>query len=1118
MSITAATVRGVLRSWIACEVLSPQITKGNGWSDVAGDRGGRIRNRKTDADDGPTLWQPPQDGDPTPWPILTESQDDGQHEAQGPVDPSEPLPAASEAGSPRDRKLRTWYSVILAAMPAGESFERLDEFFDDQADEDQTIRPLSGFVVAASVVLDEWGIIVPDSLAISSFCWGFGHLSTGGTPDDLSDWSTEERGLKLRFADLLAPRGPDGQPRSLTWDDLRGVSRALVEELGIPDDLQILTPCVIEMVRPDPPAADILASFYLSDLSRVLDAVENETVTGAVASYLGLNPPIDPWDCLNDRLKLSQLLDPGLFPLGRWPGNGLHPLTLLQQAAVNAIARDLDTHGLAAVNGPPGTGKTTLLRDVVAHVIITRAERLAAIESPWNGLGDIDLMDYAIVVASCNNAAVENISLELPVREKALDASIWNEGGLDYFGHTATALLNLPKDVSDTQRAWGLIAARLGNADNRRQFFEKFWWDKDWGLNDWFKRLVSPDLHRPDPPGKLVRLDPPLRPPEAKQLWRKTRAEFLRALATCRRLRAELVDLAQTAETLRCCETRLPGIRDETVRAQHDLQSARKAVLAAREHLSQLLAEEATLNIRLTALTAIKPSWVSRRLKSPAWRTHETAIRRLVDDLGEVADAIKAARINVKAATDEEERLAVSCATIEASLKGIEDEVMLLSQKLVDAGDELGVSCPAPEFWSQTDDSFYQSSPWNGGRFRTARDALFMAAIRFQRAFIIVGASKLKPSLNVIAKAASGGPDAPRPNARDWGVFFLLVPVVSSTFASIGRMFKDFGGESIGWLMIDEAGQAAPQQAVGAIWRARRTVVIGDPLQIEPITSIPPRTMGLIFKSHGLDAVPWSAPLDSVQTLADRASHIQGWFPLEDSVTENDTRVTGIPLLVHRRCDQPMFDLANRIAYAGRMVFATEPGPSPIRDLLGGSAWIDIDAPSSDKWVHEEGVLIAQAVAELCGSHPEPPDLYVISPFRMPAARLRSLLLQTSDVLPGRPAKERAAWVDKRVGTVHTFQGKEAEAVILMLGAGRGAKPGSRSWAGGTPNLLNVAATRAKRALYVVGNYQEWQGAGVFGEATHLLEVRSGQQWLNDALARRGPDVLSLLKATRKPE
>ena len=65
-----------------------------------------------------------------------------------------------------------------------------------------------------------------------------------------------------------------------------------------------------------------------------------------------------------------------------------------------------------------------------------------------------------------------------------------------------------------------------------------------------------------------------------------------------------------------------------------------------------------------------------------------------------------------------------------------------------------------------------------------------------------------------------------------------------------------------------------------------------------------------------------------------------------------------------------------------------------------------------------------------------------------------------------------------------------------MLGAGRGAKEGSRTWAGRTPNLLNVAATRAKRALYVVGNRGEWQTAGVFRQAARRLPTRSAHDWV----------------------
>jgi superfamily I DNA and/or RNA helicase len=71
-------------------------------------------------------------------------------------------------------------------------------------------------------------------------------------------------------------------------------------------------------------------------------------------------------------------------------------------------------------------------------------------------------------------------------------------------------------------------------------------------------------------------------------------------------------------------------------------------------------------------------------------------------------------------------------------------------------------------------------------------------------------------------------------------------------------------------------------------------------------------------------------------------------------------------------------------------------------------------------------------------------------------------------------------------GTIHTMQGKESSVVVIVLG-GRSDSPGAREWAVSEPNLVNVAATRAKRRLYVIGDRADWSKRRVFCQVMHLL-------------------------------
>ena len=72
------------------------------------------------------------------------------------------------------------------------------------------------------------------------------------------------------------------------------------------------------------------------------------------------------------------------------------------------------------------------------------------------------------------------------------------------------------------------------------------------------------------------------------------------------------------------------------------------------------------------------------------------------------------------------------------------------------------------------------------------------------------------------------------------------------------------------------------------------------------------------------------------------------------------------------------------------------------------------------------------------------------------------------------------------IGTVHTYQGKEQHAIVLVLGGNVNAE-GPLDWAARRPNLLNVALTRAKRRIYVVGNRERWRTRAYFRELERRL-------------------------------
>jgi superfamily I DNA and/or RNA helicase len=130
--------------------------------------------------------------------------------------------------------------------------------------------------------------------------------------------------------------------------------------------------------------------------------------------------------------------------------------------------------------------------------------------------------------------------------------------------------------------------------------------------------------------------------------------------------------------------------------------------------------------------------------------------------------------------------------------------------------------------------------------------------------------------------------------------------------------------------------------------------------------------------------------------------------------------------------------------------------------------WLDVPTAESGAgsgsgsvghWVPAEGEQARKVISALLSRYGvSPKEIFVLSPFRDVATGIERIRREFRGV---------------RGGTVHTAQGKEADVVVLILG-GHPRMPRAKEWASERPNLLNVAVSRARRRLYVIGDRATW--------------------------------------------
>jgi hypothetical protein len=593
-----------------------------------------------------------------------------------------------------------------------------------------------------------------------------------------------------------------------------------------------------------------------------------------------------------------------------------------------------------------------LLRDLVAGIVTARAEAMAGLDDPatafthsgerlkagttWLHLYRVDarLKGYEMLVASSNNKAVENVSAELPdLKAIAVDA-----GNLRYF-----------KTLSDSLRqreTWGLIAAVLGNATNRGRFKKTFWWDDDIGLSTYLAEAAGTpkiiEVTNPEtgtletrPPRIVTEEKPPRSHEEALRRWQQARTAFRGALAKSRKNLEELAKARELALSLPALAREEAVATTAAAAAQTTEAASQAAAETARARLAKAHSEWTDAREKLAKHALTAPGFCARFFRTRRARDWQAARVSLVEAREQKRRAHDLALRSLSESEEAFRQASAKRLAAEQHRSTIADRLATAQRAVAAARERVGARFIDSDFFGLEHDEKHKAVPWLSAEQQRCRDDVFVSAMALHKAFVDAAARPLRHNLGVLMNTF-GGRSLPTAEKRAliqdlWASLFLVVPLISTTFASVERMMGDLPVEGLGWLFVDEAGQALPQAAVGALMRSRRAVIVGDPAQIEPVVTLPDALTQAICRHFGIDPDRFNPPDASAQTLADAATPYFAEFQ-----GKHGTRTVGVPLLVHRRCADPMFSISNAVAYDRLMVNAKTRGRSC--DFRAGSS------------------------------------------------------------------------------------------------------------------------------------------------------------------------------------
>ncbi|MDS0528451.1 AAA domain-containing protein [Clostridium sp. SHJSY1] len=834
---------------------------------------------------------------------------------------------------------------------------------------------------------------------------------------------------------------------------------------------------------------DMFDSFYVKDISMVLHNLKSDD---KIIDYITAKEQKDKLKIKidSDVEAMKKWTLPEKYPIGKWPSK--HSPSLMQQVAINiGISEEEEVKNIFSVNGPPGTGKTTLLKEVVANNIVNRAVELCKYEDPNTVLKmctvenpphdfyrtyyefPSELEKFSMIVASNNNSAVENISLDLP-NAFDMEADKTYTGKFDvndleeiYFSDVASMITGI--------KSWGLISAPLGNMSNIKEVKRSLNTNK----NQLFGSYFNDESKKVD--------------------WKIAKDGFIKQYNLVKRYQAGIISDAKILHDSYDKKTELDRLELEHAILVNELKEKEKILADVSNNEKRNLEETKTINESIISLKNSLSFFQKLLLKI----SKKSIVAKNLNKLNKMKEKLlseysemqveKASSSNViSKALDELKANEKRYAELQIEYSKSVEEVEGIKDKYKTSTSD---NFPDNKFFENiTSNNISQKAcPWTNEEYDKLREELFFRAIILQKAFV-QNAKGVKQNIRMLCKAweKKGFFEGDKQIffKHVFHTLFLVIPVISTTFASVGNLLKYIGKEELGTLIIDEAGQAAPASAIGALWRTRKAIVVGDPLQVEPVVTSSKALSRIFINNLEIDSEYGQSEL-SVQELADLANPFCG---------EINGKSVGCPLVVHRRCIEPIFDISNKVSYGNRMFNETIKPEKNMNFSIATSRWIHCQGSENgnkDHYVREQGEIVVKLILNAYNFYGPrlfetgAKIIYVISPFTSVVNCIRARLKEEFSLnkeFNKINMKYLDEWLENSIGTVHKFQGKEADEVIFVLGCDQNSGMMAANWAGSKANILNVAVTRAKYRIVMVGDAKLWGGIQYFDDAFKILK------------------------------